>query len=280
MVGAGLCAWADGQGMAVLPHYSPGYSGWDVAEQPRLLALIRQTRQHPLPGDVEILESGMLRPKKSLLAVFGITRHADRVGRLSELIPCEACSFQPCQYRRRPYVRADGPARAAATLVADPPRAAAAAARPLQLAARYAVNRKALQRWSAERLELCARPDGSVDAVFRYEGTTCTNLGRLLRFDYHVTLGPRAEGYPIRREECGPAPGDQGHTSMCSYLDNADQLMRAIEGDRPLVGRRLDDVLAWQPPTSAAGCYCTTEDRLHKWRIVLETIHYALAQQE
>jgi hypothetical protein len=280
MVGAGLCAWADGQGMAVLPHYSPGYSGWEMAEQPRLLELIRQTRQHALPGEVSVLDSGMLRPKKSLLAVFGLTRHADRVGRLTELIPCEACSFQPCQYRRRPYARDNGQLTTVTTRVAETPLDSAPAAVPLQPAARYAVNPKALKRWAVQRLKLRPRADGSLDAVFQYEGTTCTNLGRLLTFDYRVTLGPRDEGYPIRAEVCGPAPGDQGHTAMCSYLENSDQTMAAIDGDKPLLGCRLDDVLSWQLPTSAAGCYCTAEDRLHKWRIVLETIHYALAEQE
>ncbi len=38
--GARLCAWAERQGMAVLPHYSPGYSEWDIAEQGKLLALM------------------------------------------------------------------------------------------------------------------------------------------------------------------------------------------------------------------------------------------------
>ena len=31
--GARLCAWAEAQGLAVLPHYSPGYPEWDIAEQ-------------------------------------------------------------------------------------------------------------------------------------------------------------------------------------------------------------------------------------------------------
>jgi len=33
--GARLCEWAEKQEMAVLPHYSPGYPEWDIAEQPR-----------------------------------------------------------------------------------------------------------------------------------------------------------------------------------------------------------------------------------------------------
>jgi hypothetical protein len=36
-IGARLCGWADAREMAVLPHYSPGYPEWDIAEQPRLL---------------------------------------------------------------------------------------------------------------------------------------------------------------------------------------------------------------------------------------------------
>ena len=56
--------------MAVLPHYSPGYPEWDIAEQPRLLAADQPPRR-ALPVPLEVLDSGMLRPKKSLLAVFG-----------------------------------------------------------------------------------------------------------------------------------------------------------------------------------------------------------------
>ena len=38
MTGARLCAWADAERVAVLPHYSPGYPDWDIDEQPRLLS--------------------------------------------------------------------------------------------------------------------------------------------------------------------------------------------------------------------------------------------------
>ena len=72
--------------MAVLPHYSPGYPEWDIAEQAALLALLTASAA-PLPGPLEVLDSGMLRPKKSLLAVFGLTRHVERVPRLADLVP-------------------------------------------------------------------------------------------------------------------------------------------------------------------------------------------------
>jgi hypothetical protein len=98
MTGARLCAWADGPGMAVLPHYSPGYPGWDIAEQSRLLGLFQCAAN--LPGNLEALESGALRPKKSLLAVFGLTRKTEGVRRLTEVVGCESCSLAACQYRR------------------------------------------------------------------------------------------------------------------------------------------------------------------------------------
>lgn len=99
MLGERLCAWAERQGTAVLQHYSPGYPGWDIAEQSRLLALL--TGEAKLPGILEALESGALRPKKSQLAVFGVTRHTDDVRRLTEMVACESCSLPSCQYRRR-----------------------------------------------------------------------------------------------------------------------------------------------------------------------------------
>jgi hypothetical protein len=268
--GARLCNWAEQHQMAVLPHYSPGYPEWDVAEQPRLLELLKRTRNESFPSCVEALDSGMLRPKKTLLAVFGVTRHTERLRRLTGLVPCENCSFGPCQYRRAPYRRAPLPFGEQL-----PVRAAA-----LDRNAQYSVNRKALKRWAEERLSITERDDGSLEAVFRYDGTTCTNMGRPLTFHYCVKLGSRAEGYPIREQRCVPAAGDTGHTYMCRYVEDPTGLIEAIETERPLSGERLDAVLSWQRVPSVAGCFCESASREHKWGLVLETIHYALVQRE
>ena len=268
--GARLCGWAEQNGMAVLPHYSPGYSEWDVAEQTRLLELLKRTRSEPFPSAVDVYDTGMLRPKKTLLAVFGLTRHTDRLRRLTDLVPCENCSFGPCQYRRAPYRRA--PRSWGEQVPVQPP--------VLDQNAAYNVNRRALKRWAEERLTLHVNQDGSLDALFRYEGTTCTNMGRPLTFDYNVKLGPRAEGYPIREQRCAPATGDTGHKAMCQYIENPAGMMGAIEREKPLGGEQLNAVLQWRREPNAAGCYCVASSRDHKWGLVLETIHYALVQKE
>ena len=270
LAGAKLCDWAEQRGMAVLPHYSPGYREWDVGEQARLLELIKGTRGERFPSRVEAFESGMLRPKKTLLAVFGLTRHTDRLRRLTSLVPCESCSFGPCQYRRAAYRRA--PRTAGEPLPV--PKAV------LDHHAQYSVNRNALQRWTKERLVLRDLEDGSLDVVFRYDGTTCTNMGRPLKFLYHVKLGPREQGYPIREQRCAPAEGDEGYESMCRYIEAPAVLMNAIAGENPLNGERLNAVLKWRRGVSSAGCFCEAASREHKWGLVLETIHYALAQRE
>jgi hypothetical protein len=268
--GAILCDWAERHDMAVLPNYSPGYPEWDIAEQPRLLDLVRRTRNEPFPSHLEVFDTGMLRPKKALLAVFGLTRHTGRLRRLTDLVPCENCSFGPCQYRRARYQRAP---RSWGERV--PVRIAV-----LDQEAEYSVNRKALRRWAEERLLMHINNDGSVDVCFRYEGTTCTNMGRPLIFNYNVKLGPRTEGYPIREQRCAPAAGDTGHTRMCQYLENPVGLMNAIEHEKPLSGERLNSVLSWSRSACASGCYCESSSRDHKWGLVLETIHFALVQQE
>jgi hypothetical protein len=273
--GARLCAWADAAQTAVLPHYSPGYPEWTIDEQPMLLDVIRAPDPAAVP--LEVLESGMLRPKKSLLAVFGLTRHIDRVRPLGELSPCEGCSFVPCQYRRAPYGRSRPPAPSESPIVAGGD-ASPSHPTPLSRAASYSVSPKALQRWSHDRLTIEMRDDGSVAAKFRYEGTTCTNMGRPLHFHYHVTLGPREDGYPILEQWCRPAPGDEGYTAMCRYLSDRDELLATIAQERPLHGRPLDEVVRWSRPASPAGCYCEADSRHHKWGLVLETIHYALAR--
>jgi hypothetical protein len=269
MIGARLCAWADGEGAAVLPHYSPGYPEWVIDEQASLLELIRRSRSDAVR--IEAMESGMLRPKKSLLAVFGVTHHIDRVRRLTELSPCENCSFIPCQYRRAPY------RRSRASAASELPLKSIETAAPLTSDAAYSVGIKALQRWRQERLSMTVGEDGRIVALFRYDGTTCTNMGRPLQFHYHVTLGPRESGYPILEQSCAPAPGDEGHTSMCRYISDRERLMATIAIERPLHGQPLDDVIRWTRTSSPAGCYCEAESRQHKWGLVLETIHYALS---
>lgn len=281
MKGAELCAWADSCGTAILPHYSPGYPEWDIAEQAPLLQLICQGEVERFPGELDVLDSGMLRPKKSLLAVFGVTRHRDRVARLTDLSPCESCSYLSCQYRRAEYQGAtrcfnrDEIAQTKQILSQLLP-----AALMLKRDADYCVNRKALARWTQHRLTLTERENGTIDARFRYEGTTCSNMGRPLLFDYHVTLGPRENGYILCAMSCRPSPGDQGYQSMCRYLESPEQIMTAIELEKPLLGEPLNSVLDWHPAQSAAGCYCELGDRLHKWRLVLETIHFALVERE
>jgi hypothetical protein len=238
MAGAQLCAWADPRGLAILPHRSPGYPGCDLAEQAPLLE-----RMQPLPHPLEVLPSGMLRPKKSQISVFPVVSKTPDVIPLNGLVPCTHCSFTPCQYRR----------------------------------VQFRVNPKALRRWSGERLRLTARGDEMV-ARFQYEGTTCTNLGRPLRFEYRVTLGPREEGYPIRAMECTPA--DEGYKHMCKYIEAPVDLMQAIATEKAMLGQPLHYAVSAPRPESFAGCYCDAEARAHKWGLVFETIYYRLTNDQ
>ena len=101
--GARLCAWAEARELTVLPHDSPGYAGWDVGEQPRLLSLLSTGRHVEWPGPLESLDSGALLPKKSQLAVFGLAPRKEHEIARAALVPCHNCPAAGCQYRRAPY---------------------------------------------------------------------------------------------------------------------------------------------------------------------------------
>ncbi|MDB4912658.1 MAG: Vitamin dependent methionine synthase activation region [Gemmatimonadetes bacterium] len=280
VAGGALCAAADRDTLAVLPHYSPGYPEWDITDQGRLLQLIAGNGHGPLPGPVAALESGMLRPKKSLIAVFGMTPHTDRARKLSGLVPCEGCSLPRCQYRRAAYrkPRRLSEVEAMHQVREVPPLARTEA--PIQLGGKYSLSTKALKRWTAERLTLSRNSDGTLDASFRYDGTTCSNTGREFRFLYTVTLGTREERYPIIFQQCVPVAGDEGHRFMCRYRATDGAFLQAIGEEKPLAGQPIDDVLTWTRAPVAASCYCDNGSAHHKWGMVLETIHYAVAEQE
>jgi hypothetical protein len=121
--------------------------------------------------------------------------------------------------------------------------------------------------------------DRSIEARFRYEGTTCSNLGRPLAYEYVIKLDGPENGYRITETACAPAPGDTGYAAMCEYINDGEKLTAAIARECPLAGRPLNDVLMWKRPFSPAACYCDAESRMHKWGLVLEVIHFALARR-
>jgi hypothetical protein len=261
-----LCAAAERDALMAVPHYSPGYAGWDVAEQNRLHALILEGMESNLPGPLEVLSSGMLRPKKSLLAVFGLAPLTARPAALAT--PCEGCSFSPCRYRRAPY-RHTAASAPASDGTSDSSQAGATTPR-------YTVNPRALRKWATERVSLAPQADGTLEAVFRFDGTTCSH--QPLAFDYRVRLSGAATGSVILSSSCAPAPDDEGHKLTCSYLAGAEDHLHEIAADRPLVGRPLEEVFAWSRESAPAGCHCAPASRAHKWGLALEAIHYALAQ--
>ncbi|HTR80071.1 MAG TPA: hypothetical protein VMM58_00480 [Bacteroidota bacterium] len=281
--GARFCEWADHNGAAILPHYSPGYPGWDITEQSALLNLIFPKKGNGYPGQIRVLDTGMLQPKKSLLAVFGITHDVEKVRHLTSLVPCENCSYQPCQYRRMPYKRSLPQLEDVRNLQPTTENIQMANEKiksPLEINAKYLVSTRALEKWSKERLTLDVKEDRSVEARFRYEGTTCSDLGHAIEFEYRVKLSPADEHYKILEASSYPAAGDVGHTLMCEYLENGPSLMRAIRNEKPLLGRLLNEVLTWKREFNPSGCYCSSESRDYKWGLVLEVIHYALVQME
>jgi len=275
-----FCEWADQNQMAVLPHYSPGYPGWNIEDQNRLFKLIQKNKTKDLTGKINVLETGMLNPKKSMLALFGVTKYLDKVRNLRELIPCQMCSLQSCQYRRVSYQHSRNQIEDVTNLqpviINDEHLSYQSV---LTQNAKYQVSLKALQKWSKERLHLKFLDDFSVEAMFKYEGSTCSNMGRSLKFDYKVKLSSSGDRYKINSMSCSPSANDDGYLQMCEYIRDSDSLLNKIENEKPLLGKPLDDVLNWKYQFSPEGCHCNAESREHKWGLVFEAIHYSLTQQ-
>jgi hypothetical protein len=271
-----ICAWADQNSMAALPRYSPGYPEWDIREQQKLYDVIVQDKKYTFPEEIHVMNTGMLNPKKSLLTIFGITKQLDKVQRTANLLPCENCSLANCQYRRRPYKRSPQQIEDVGKLQSKMEKEIGS---PLELNAKYSFSTKALEKWSMERLRLQFNDDRSIDAAFRYEGTTCSNMGRALEFDYHIRIESAETNYKIIKAACMPASGDSGHRFMCRYIENPTSMMSDLADEKPLLGKPLNDILEWKREYNPSACYCRPVSREHKWGLVFEVLHYALVQR-
>ena len=278
-----ICGWADQNTMAVLPRYSPGYPEWDILEQHKLFEVIRKDTKQKLPEEIHVMHTGMLNPKKTLLAVFGITKNLGKAQGHANLIPCENCSLPNCKYRRTPYRRSPEQIEDVNQLQFSRNGNVISTMKNsfiLTPNAKYSISLKALEKWSKERLTLKVLDDQSVQATFKYEGTTCSNLGHPLEFDYHIRLGSSEKNYQIVDAKCIPAPEDTGHELMCQYLEEGNAFIEMIAREKPFVGNSLNDVLALKREFNPSGCFCTPESREYKWGLVFEVLHYALAQKE
>lgn len=97
-----LCQWAGELSRVLLPHYSPGYQEWSVADQLKVHTLLAQFGD--MPGELEVMESGMLQPRVSQLVVFGVVSAAKAPQEDADMIPCKYCAQTPCELRREPFV--------------------------------------------------------------------------------------------------------------------------------------------------------------------------------
>jgi len=142
----------------------------------------------------------------------------------------------------------------------------------------YAVPRKALQKWVRERVTIAEQDDGSSFAMFRYSGSTCSNMGHPLTADLKVIISPIDEhGLRwITSTSCQPAENDLGVTKMCACLQSPGPFLNELDTYRPLEGMDLESAIRWEPKLNMAGCLCAAPSRNHKWRNAIQAIHFAL----
>ncbi|NSW95142.1 MAG: methionine synthase, partial [Bacteroidales bacterium] len=78
------------EGLNITNRFSPGYCGWDVAEQHKLFSL--------LPGNfckIRLTESALMDPIKSVSGIIGAGLHVKR-----RPYTCNFCDMKDCIYRR------------------------------------------------------------------------------------------------------------------------------------------------------------------------------------
>ena len=192
---------------------------------------------------IVVLESGGMKPAKSTLFVIGLTRKQN---------------IDPSEFWQRQATQLTTPTHP-----------------------EYGFSPRTLKKWSRNRLSLGEEIDGRLTASFRTAGSTCANMGLPLAFDYQANLERATDGkLHFTGFSCAPAEGDTNHRSTCQFLSNPDGFAAGIEEHPPLLGKPLEDALHWNPDVSPAGCLCLRSSRDHKWRIVVQTLHYALANQK
>jgi hypothetical protein len=89
-VQAELAEYASLNGLLITNRYSPGYCGWDVAEQHKLFRLMPDNH-----CGIILSESALMKPVKSVSGIIGI-------GKNVKINPytCNICNMKDCSYRK------------------------------------------------------------------------------------------------------------------------------------------------------------------------------------
>lgn len=93
---------AGGRGLDVLPGSSPGFDGWPLTDQ-EALAIALRDGSTPSPSGFAVLSSGMMRPKNTLLAAFGLTHRRQLAEAYWRRHSCSWCSLDSCGLRRAAF---------------------------------------------------------------------------------------------------------------------------------------------------------------------------------
>ena len=85
-----------------MASYGPGYTGWALGQMVQVGRCLDGDGDGDGDGDdrFEILESGMIRPRSSLLAVFGVSPDLDAADRSWKRSGCRWCALADCEFRR------------------------------------------------------------------------------------------------------------------------------------------------------------------------------------
>ena len=200
--------------MAV-PHYSPGYAGWDVADQNRLFELIDPRHDAAVPGAARSAAQRNA-PAEEIAAggVWPRRPHGGSARPRAHLVPCESCPFHPAGTAARPT----GPRRSRRPLAGRrverrpggglPP--ATAGALPHQSARAPQVGRRA-------RPARAAAPTARSRRAFASTAPRARIWANPWRSTMSWCSGRRRTAAPSCRPTAGPRPAT-GATPRCALI--------------------------------------------------------------
>ncbi|MDH5643611.1 MAG: hypothetical protein OEY63_05355 [Gemmatimonadota bacterium] len=136
---------------------------------------------------------------------------------------------------------------------------------------------KTLEKWAKHRLTVSEPSDGISTARFRFDGNTCTNLGQTMTFEYTLSFKRHASGtFIVQGTSVAPVPGTEGYLRSCAFKNNPAMFHNQLATDSPSVDKTTQEALDEYIFASPSACLCNSDFRKHKWRLFLETLHFAL----
>ena len=137
------------------------------------------------------------------------------------------------------------------------------------------ISSRALKTWAERDLTVTETDNGTMHCEFAYEGSSCNAGGHPFPATITCELFPETGGaWRLISAKATAEPNEEARSTLCIVRNHMGTHGVIADGELPLEGLELAEILNREWPVNNAGCFCTMAHVTHKVLLALHTFKW------